>query len=116
MMGTEMGFISKLVAKIVLNGVALWAAGQYFEGFVLGGGFETLIVAALVITGLYVFIRPIVKLVATPLVWITFGLFTIVINVALLWVADYYLAELAISNLSTLFWVSIMLSVVNAFF
>lgn len=111
-----MGFLFKLIAKIVLNGVALWGAEYYFDGFSIEGGPENLIIVALVVAGLYIFIRPVVKLVATPLIWITFGLFTIVINLALLWAADHYLTELAIADFSTLFWVSLILSLVNAFF
>ncbi|QQG45341.1 MAG: phage holin family protein [Candidatus Sungiibacteriota bacterium] len=111
-----MGFIYKLVAKVILNAVALYIVGRYFQNFQLGGGIETLIVAALVLAALNTFLRPILKLVSTPLLWVTFGLFNLVLNMALLWIADSLLTQLAINDLTTLFWTSILIALANSFF
>ena len=64
---------------------------------------------------LYTVIRPFLRLITAPLVWVTFGLFNIAINMALLWGADRALPELAIDNITTLFYVSIIIAVVNIF-
>ena len=109
-----MGFFSRLLARFVFNGVALFAATYYFPAFKLDSGLTTLAVGALVLTFLHTFIRPIFHLMATPFLWLTFGLFNIVINMALLWIADQMLTQLAIENLATLFWVSVMVSVANS--
>ena len=110
-----MGFLSKLAAKFVLNGVALYVATIYFPKFILTGGIISLAMGALALTVLNVFIRPILRLVSTPLVWITFGLFNIVINIFILWLADKFLTTLTIGDISTLFWVSIIVAIVNSF-
>lgn len=109
-------FLTKFIAKIVINAIALWVAKTYFPGFVLSGGVETILVGALVLTILNIFVAPILRLIATPLLWLTFGMFGIVINILLLWFADQFLVQLTIANLSTLFWVSIIVAVANALF
>lgn len=110
-----MGFIFKLVAKAVLNGAALYIAKTYLVGFTLTGGLETLALGAIVLTLLNAFIRPILRLISAPLVWITFGLFNFAINMAILWIADYLLIQLAIADLWTLFFASLIVAVANVF-
>lgn len=111
-----MGFLTKLIARFLLNGLALYVATLYFPKFVLAGGAESLAAGALVLTVLNLFLRPILKLVSTPLIWVTFGLFNIVIHVAILWLADLVLTQLTIGDLPTLFWVSIIIAIANSFF
>lgn len=111
-----MGFLIKFIAKAALNGAALYVAQLYFSKFVLAGGLETIIAGALVLAVLNTFLRPILKLIATPLLWFTFGLFNIVIHVAILWIADQMLTQVAVGDLSTLFWVSIIVAIANSFF
>lgn len=102
--------------KIVLNGLGLWTAKSYFSGFALSGGMEALAVGALVLTFLHATLKPFLKIIATPLIWITLGLFNIVINMLILWSADFLLDSLVISDLATLFWVSFIISIINSFF
>lgn len=109
-----MGLLSKLLARFVFNGVALYGAMYYFPAFRLDGGIAALAVSALVLTLLHSIVRPIFRLIATPVVWLTLGLFNIVINMTLLWIADQMLAQLAISDLTTLFWVSLIIAIANS--
>ena len=111
-----MGFLTRLIVKLVLNGVLLYVATRYFSGFILEGGIEIFAVGALLLTLLNVFLRPILTLLATPFIWLTFGLFNIVIHVAILWFADKLLTSLVITDLGTIFWVSIIIAVVNSIF
>lgn len=111
-----MNFVFKFIAKVILNGVALYALQFYFPGFVLTGGMESLALGALVISLLNTFIRPILHLVSLPFIWLTFGVFNIVIHVAILWFADKLLTQLTITDIPTLFWTSIILALVNVIF
>ena len=92
----------------------LYAASIYVPGFALTGGFETVIAGAVVLTFLNVFIRPILKLVTSPLLWLTFGLFSIVIHIALFWFADQLIAEIAITELSTLIGMALAFAFANS--
>lgn len=108
-----MGFLAKFVVRILLNGAALYIATIYFSGFTLTGGTETLVMGAIVLALLNTFLRPILKFISTPLIWLSFGLFNLVIYIIILWLADALLISLAISDLTTLFWVSLMVALAN---
>ncbi len=109
-----MGFIAKVVVRIILNGAALWAAAQYIPGFSLAEGTPTLVVGAIVLALLNTFLRPILMLISAPLRWLTLGLFTIVVYMAILWTADALLASLTISNLKALFLSALLIGLANA--
>lgn len=109
-----MGFLMKFLTRIVLNGAALYIATVYFAGFILTGGIETLIIAAVILALLNTFLRPIIHFVALPFVWITFGLFNFVIYIIILKIADAFLWQITITNLPTLFWVSIVVALANS--
>ena len=110
-----MGIGTKFIVKVLLNGLGLYLASAYIPGFHLYGGIKTLAISAVLLALLYTVIRPFLRLITAPLVWVTFGLFNIAINMALLWGADRALPELAIDNITTLFYVSIIIAVVNIF-
>ena len=63
--------MGRFILKLVFNGIALYLAQKYFPGFVLQGGIQTLIIAALVLTLLHTFLRPVIKLITLPLIWLT---------------------------------------------
>lgn len=108
-----MGLVSKFIAKVVLNGGALYLAKIYLPGFILTGGIETLAIGASVLAALNIFVRPILRAVSSPLIWLTLGLFNIVIHVAILWMADQVLTQLTITKFSALFWASIIVAIAN---
>ena len=109
------GLGTKFLIKVLLNGLGLYIAQAYLSGFTLQGGIKSILISAVLIALLWSLLRPILRLLATPLVWVTLGLFNIVINMALLWVADLLLPELSINGISTLLLLSIILSTANIF-
>ena len=111
-----MKFLSKLLAKVLLNALAFYISATYVvKGFTLSGGIEGLLIAAAVLALLHTFIRPLLKIVTAPLVWITFGLFSIIINASILWVADYYLVQISFGDFYSLIVTALIISVANVF-
>ena len=111
-----MGFLTKFIAKIIINAGALYVAKTYLSGFLISGGVEAFLAGGLVLALLNVFVRPLLRLVSAPLVIITFGLFNIVINVLILLVADQMLTQLTIISASSLFFASIIIALANTIF
>ena len=72
------------VIRLVINALALSGAAYYVDGIELSGGFAEVGVVALIFGLVNAFIRPIVKLFSLPFIFLTLGLFTIVINAAML--------------------------------
>ena len=105
--------VVKFTLKIILIGGILYLANEYIDGFVLEGGIKTLIISAAVLAILSAVLRPILRFVTAPLVWITFGLFNICIFMAILWLGDKLLPLLTITGIKGLFLVSVLLGIAH---
>lgn len=75
----------RLLLRILINAAALWAATEIVPGVRHDGPWESLLIVALVFGVLNVLVRPILKLLTCPLILLTLGLFTFVINALMLW-------------------------------
>lgn len=81
-----MGFI----ARVVVNGVALWLATLVLPGLTILGGDSTagkigvILLVALVFGLVNAIVKPVVKLLSLPLYVLTLGLFTLVVNALML--------------------------------
>lgn len=111
-----MHFVLKVLWKFAANGLALWGLTLFFAGFVISDGFISFATAALVLTLLNIFVRPLLKLITFPLIIITFGLFNIVLYIVILYAADALTETLMIGSLGTLFWAALVLGIVNSIF
>ena len=108
--------IIKLVLRIFVNGALLFYIPRFFSGFEFTGDLTAFAIAALVITALSVFVKPVLAFITLPLRFLTLGLFTVVIHVFILWLADYLLTSLAIAGFGTLLVTSLIFAVVNTIF
>ena len=90
--------IRKLLLGIVLNTLALYAVTQIVTEVSYTGGIVVLITAGVLIGFLNAFVKPIMKIFSFPLVFLTGGLFLIVINAFLLWFTNFVFDILAIEN------------------
>lgn len=109
-----MGILLRFSAKVFLNFLILFAASAYVPGFIFTYTFPSIVGAALLLTLLNLIVRPFVKIITFPLIWITFGFFNIVINIAILWLYDTLLPGLEIQTFFALFWISAIIAIVNS--
>ena len=108
--------LAKLIIQILTNAVAIYVAAKLVSGFTLQeDSFVTLITAGFILGLINYFIKPILKLISMPLILFTLGLFTIVINIAMLLLLDHFMTELEISGLWAAFWAMLVISAVNIF-
>jgi len=78
----------RLLLRILINAAALWVATQIVPGVTHTGPWFTLLLVALVFGLLNALVRPILKLLTCPLILLTLGLFTFVINAIVLWLTS----------------------------
>jgi putative membrane protein len=88
----------RILARILLNGLGLVAAAKLLPGIHWSGGLGALIVAGCVIGAINLVVRPVVTFLSCPLIVLSLGLFYLVINGALLELADVLLEPLAIES------------------
>jgi putative membrane protein len=86
----------RAVVQVVVNGVALWLTAWLVPGVEYRGGILYLLLAGLVIGLINLLVKPLVGLLSLPLVILTLGLFYLVINGAMLYLAAWLLAGLEV--------------------
>lgn len=59
------------------------------------------------------FLKPVLKIITLPLRMLTFGLFSLVINMLMVWVVDILFLELVISGLQPLFWTTVIIWLIS---
>lgn len=75
----------RFLARLLINAVALWAAIELVPGLRFDGGPLALLGVALVFGVLNAVVRPILQLLSCPILILTLGLFTFVLNAVVLW-------------------------------
>lgn len=113
----------KFLLKVVINAVAIWLATLVLGGLEVVGGDSTgqtvlvFLVVALVFGIVNAVVKPIVKLLSLPLYILTLGLFTLVVNAAMLWLTGWLSEQtdygLRIDNFWTALVGALIISVVS---
>lgn len=75
----------RFVVRLAINALGLWAAVKLVPGIVFDGGPIALLGVALVFGVLNAVVRPVLKLLTCPVLILTLGLFTFVLNAVVLW-------------------------------
>ena len=73
-----------LLLRLLINAGALWAATQFVSGISFTGDLARFMVVALVFGLLNALVRPVLLLLSFPLLILTLGLFTFVLNAFIL--------------------------------
>ncbi|MDQ5859244.1 MAG: phage holin family protein [Acidobacteriota bacterium] len=78
----------KFLLRLLATAAALWIATQIVPGVEHTGPWTSLLLVAVVFGLLNAVVRPILKLLTCPLILLTLGLFTFVINALMLWLTS----------------------------
>jgi len=104
-----MGIIIGLFSNIL----ALYLANLWVSGFVVAGGWKEYLIGGLALGILNLIIRPILKIVTFPLIVVSLGLFLIVINAVILWLAAQLTGYITIDSYVALLWATLIVAAVN---
>lgn len=97
----------KLILRIVVNAAALWVAARLVPG-IEAGGIGSVLAIALVFGVLNALIKPFLKLVSCPVILLTLGLFTLVINALMLMLTAWLGHKLGIEFQVDGFWAAFL--------
>lgn len=106
----------KFLFKALVNSSAIYLSDNLVLGFTFSGDFVMLAGIGLALAIFQLFIYPIIKIAAFPLVLVSFGFFSFFVNMLVLWGLDYYIGDLAIDGIIPLIWGTTILSMVNLLF
>ena len=103
-----MGFLLRLL----VNAVALWVATQVVTGVHYEGDVLPFLVVALIFGVINATLRPLTKLVTCPLILLTLGLFTFIVNGLMLWLTSSLAESLGLGFHVDSYWAAFLGAIV----
>ena len=115
-----MKLLLRIILLVVSNALALYVASKLIPGFIINSNYVGFLEIGLVLGVINVFIRPILKLLSFPIIILSFGLFSLIINIALLYITSnlfsFFTIETLLAGILGLFVISIVNSIlINIF-
>ena len=98
----------RFVLRLLINAAALWVATKIVPGVTHSGSAGSLLLVALVFGLLNALVRPILALLSCPLLILTLGLFTFVINAVILLLTSALSGSLGIGFHVDGFWAAFL--------
>src|SRR4030067_1296426 len=80
--------MTKLILRWIINALAVYLAVLFVPGINYQGGWLGIVWLALILGLLNAFLRPLLQLLTCPLILLTLGLFTLLINTFLFWLTS----------------------------
>ncbi len=105
--------LGEIIFHVFSNTIALYAAASLVAGFTFSGDFIAMLTAAAILTAINLLVKPILKLFFGPLILLTFGLFSIVINALTLGILDFFSSPLTIQGYIPLLYGTLIVTAVN---
>jgi putative membrane protein len=105
----------KLIFQAIAGTLGLWLAVKFVPGVEFVGEIKYLIIAGVVLGLINFFIKPLLKILTLPLRVLTLGLFSLIINMAIIWAVDVIFPELIIQGLIPLFWTTLIVWAISIF-
>lgn len=94
----------RFIVRLLINAAALWVAIRFVPGISFAGDEITLLLVALVFGLLNAIIRPVLIVLSLPILILTLGLFTFVLNALMLWLTSWLSAAFGLGFHVTGFW------------
>jgi len=99
----------RLLLQIIIGGLGIFLAIEFVPGVTFTGSWQTIVLAGLILGLINFFIKPVLKLITLPFRILTLGLFSVLINIGVVWIVDLVFAGIAINGFLALFLTTIMI-------
>ncbi|HVZ11589.1 MAG TPA: phage holin family protein [Patescibacteria group bacterium] len=103
-----------IIISLLVNGVAVFAAGYILPGVHIAD-FVTAIIVAIILGVINTFIKPILTILTLPLTIITLGLFSLVINAVIILIVAAIVPGFKVDGFLWAVVFSIVLSIISGF-
>lgn len=108
--------MSRLIFQIIAGILGIFLAVKFVPGVEFIGPIQYLLLAGFILGSINFFIKPILNLITLPLRILTLGLFSLVINMVIIWIVDIIFPELIIRGIIPLFWTTIIILLLSFLF
>lgn len=100
--------MTRLIVRLAITAAAIYAATRFVEGIHYSGGVLAMFGVALLFTVVNALLKPVLTMLTCPLIILTLGLFTLIINAVLLLVtaalSESFGLHFAVDSLRSAFW------------
>jgi putative membrane protein len=103
----------RILSFFVGNALGLLLAARFLPDFEITTSWPELGTVTLLLVAGNIFLKPFLKLIFTPLILLTLGLFTIIINAGILYLIDFSSVYITINGLPALLYGTLVLSAAN---
>jgi putative membrane protein len=107
----------QFLVRLLVNAAALWVATALVSGVTFEGGWLPFLGVALVFGVVNAFIRPVLKILTFPIIIVTLGIFSLVVNGLMLMLTSALSAALGlgfhVAGFWAAFWGALVVSVVS---
>jgi len=103
----------RLLYAWIVNVVAIWVAAHFVDGINYSDDYWILIVAGLIFGLVNFFVKPIVKLLAIPLIIVTLGIVLFFINLLMLYITSWIVTGFDIDSFMSAVWATVVITLVN---
>lgn len=80
--------VRAIISFLALNTISVYLVSQLLDGFIITGGVWGFVLVGTIIGILNVFVKPILKVLSLPFIFLTVGFFLLIINALILWMAE----------------------------
>jgi putative membrane protein len=108
-----MGFLTRLLYAWIFNVAAIFVASVFIDGINYSDDFWILVVAGLVFGLVNTIVRPIVRLLALPLIIFTLGIALFFINLFMLYITSWIVPGFSIDTFMDAIWGTVIIWIVN---
>lgn len=103
----------RFISHVIGNVLGLYLIVQLMQGVSFHGEIAELVLVGFILGLINFILKPIIRFFSMPFIILSLGLFAILINMAMLKILTIAAPNLVIIDLFTLFWATIIISVIN---
>jgi putative membrane protein len=107
--------MQRFVLRLVITALAVLLASNLFRDQISAPDLTSALLFALVLGVLNAFLRPIILLLTLPLTLLTLGLFTLVVNAIVFWLASLFPVGVQVNGFAGAFLGALVVSIVSFF-
>jgi len=95
------------------NSLGLWTAGRLISGIEMDDRIGIFIIAGLVLSIINAFVKPLVVLLSLSAILLTLGLFLIIVNGFMVWIASLIVGPMEVANFGSAVLAGMIIGLVN---